>query len=212
MRSYEERPWVELNEFLPPDSAEKVLHLLHKFKVHLTVTRARKTILGNYRNAVNGKNHRITVNGNLNKYSFLITLIHELAHLLTFEKYGHKVYAHGIEWKNCYRFLLKDFLEAGIFPDDIQMELIRSAQNPAASTCAEEGLTRILKRYDPKIPGIFLIEDIPSNSLFITKDGRVFKKGERLRKRFRCIAQDNGAVYLFSPLYEVKLVESKSSS
>lgn len=211
MGKYEQRPWEELNEFLPSGSSEKVLHLLHAYKVHLTVTRERKSILGNYRNAIKGKNHRITVNGNLNPYSFLITLIHEIAHLLTYEKYGHKVLSHGNEWKNCYRFLLKDFLTKDIFPKEIEDELIRSLQNPAASTCAEEGLTRILKQYDPKIPGVFLIEDIPVNSLFITKDGRVFKKGEKLRKRFRCAAVNDGTVYLFSPLYEVKLFEERSS-
>ena len=40
-------------------------------------------------------NHRISVNGNLNKYSFLITLIHELAHLLTFTQYKNRVDPHG---------------------------------------------------------------------------------------------------------------------
>lgn len=209
MGKYEQRPWDELNEFLPDGAAEKVLQLLHHYKVHLTVTRARKSILGDYRNAVNGKNHRITVNGNLNRYSFLITLIHELAHLLTYEQYGHRVLPHGSEWKACYRHLLQDFLATNIFPQDIRNELVNSSQNPAASTCAEEGLTRILKRYDPKIPGVFLVEQLPVNSLFTTKDGRVFKKGERLRKRFRCIAMDNGATYLFSPLYEVKILQQK---
>lgn len=207
MAKYEQRPWAELDEFLPEGASEKVLTLLHKYHVHLTVTRERKSILGNYRNAVHGKNHRITVNGNLNKYSFLITLIHEIAHLLTFEQYGHKVLAHGNEWKNCYGYLLKEFIESAIFPEDIRHELKKSSQNPAASSCAEEGLTRILKRYDVKKPGIFMIEEIPSGSHFITKDGKVFQKGEKLRKRFRGTELRTGAVYLFSPLYEVKLIE-----
>jgi hypothetical protein len=44
----------------------------------------RQTRHGDYRKGVNGK-HEITVNSNLNKYKFLITLIHEISHLVAFE-------------------------------------------------------------------------------------------------------------------------------
>jgi predicted SprT family Zn-dependent metalloprotease len=46
---------------------------------------------------VNGK-HEITVNSNLNKYKFLITLIHEISHLVAFEKFGRNIKPHGNEW------------------------------------------------------------------------------------------------------------------
>ena len=81
-----ESPLTALNSFLPEGSFEDVARYLHQYKVHLTITRERQTILGNYRNKVFDKNHRISINGNLNKYSFLITLLHELAHLLAHEK------------------------------------------------------------------------------------------------------------------------------
>ena len=77
-------------------------------------------MLGDYRNAVNGKNHRVTVNGNLNTYAFLITLLHELAHLLAYEQYGNRIFAHGKEWKSIYGKLLHDFLSRKIFPEDIE--------------------------------------------------------------------------------------------
>src|ERR1051325_9211095 len=98
----EEHPMYALAAYLPEGAFENVVHYLHLYRVHLTVTKERKSILGDYRNAVNGKNHRITVNGNLNKYAFLITLLHELAHLLTYNQYGHRVVAHGKEWKTLY--------------------------------------------------------------------------------------------------------------
>ena len=86
----EHHPLHALAEYLPPNTFEPVAHYIKQYNVHLTITRERKTILGNYRNAHRHQNHRITVNGNLNKYSFLITLLHELAHLLTYEKYAHQ--------------------------------------------------------------------------------------------------------------------------
>jgi hypothetical protein len=201
-----EHPMQALEAFLPDNTFERVVQYLHQYKVHLTITRARKSVLGDYRNAIPGKNHRISVNGNLNKFSFLITLLHELAHLLTYEKYGHRVNAHGKEWKHIYSGLLAYFIQEKSFPADIENALQESLHNPAASSCAEEGLMRVLHTYDAKPEGVLFVEALPEGALFVTKDGRVFKKGERLRKRFRCIEVKSGLAYLFSPIYEVKLV------
>jgi SprT protein len=201
-----EHPLQALAEYLPLNTFEPVAAYLTQYKVHLTVTRERKSILGDYRNAHSNRNHRISVNGNLNKYSFLITLLHELAHLLTFDKYGNRVQSHGKEWKALFGVLLAQFIKSKVFPADIEKELIASLSNPAASSCAEDGLMRILRNYDPKAEGEMLVEEIPAHGLFKLKDGRVFKKGEKLRKRYRCEEVGTKKVYLFSPVYEVKLV------
>lgn len=202
----QQHPLQALADYLPANTFEPVAAYIQQHKVHLTITRERKSILGNYRNAYSNKNHRITVNGNLNKYSFLITLLHELAHLLTFEKHAHRVLAHGREWKGIFGDLLAQFIQKKVFPADIEQELIASLDNPAASSCAEAGLMRILRRYDAKRDGLMMVEEIPEQSLFRLKDGRVFKKGEKLRKRFRGEEVGSGKVYLFSPIYEVELV------
>ncbi|MGN6293506.1 MAG: SprT-like domain-containing protein [Chitinophagaceae bacterium] len=198
-----EVPMAQLQDFLPPGTYDAVLTYLRQHKVHLTVARERKSILGDYRHRTRQDNHRISVNGNLNKYSFLITLLHELAHLLTFEQYGNGVYSHGKEWKGVYASLLAQFLQHKIFPDDIEQELLRSLRNPAASTCAEDGLLRVLRRYDEGASQRRLVEELPADALFRTADGRVFQKKERLRKRFRCVEVSTGKIYLFSPVYEV---------
>lgn len=194
---------AQLQDYLPPGTYDAVLTYLRQHKVHLTVAKERKSILGDYRHRTKLDNHRISVNGNLNKYSFLITLLHELAHLLTFEQYGNQVYSHGKEWKGIYASLLARFLEHKIFPDDIEQELLRSLRNPAASTCAEDGLLRVLRRYDKGAADLRLVEELPADALFRTADGRVFQKKEKLRKRFRCVEVSTGKIYLFSPVYEV---------
>jgi SprT protein len=198
-----EHPMQALAAFIPDGTFDLVVDYLHKHKVHLTVKRERKSVLGDYRNAVHGKNHRISVNSNLNKYAFLITLLHELAHLLTYEQYKHKVSAHGREWKTIYGNLLADFILKDIFPHDITHALKKSLHNPAASSCAEEDLTRVLRKYDTQKEGITLIEDLIEGDLFKTHDGRVFRRGDKLRKRFRCTEVKTGLVYLFSPIDEV---------
>ena len=198
-----EAPVNYLQKYLPSGTYEPVLHYLNHFKVHLTIARERKSILGDYRHRTHHDNHRISVNGNLNAYSFLITLLHELAHLLTFEQHSNRVQSHGREWKMIYAQLLDQFLKNKVFPADIEKELLLSLKNPAATSCAEDDLLRVLRRYD-KHNGSPLVEELPPQSLFRTEDGRVFRKGKKLRKRYQCMEVATGRVYLFSPVYEVE--------
>ena len=202
-----ESPLHQLNPYLPEGSFDGVVAYIIEHKVHLTITRERQTILGNYRHRHLDKNHRITVNGNLNKYSFLITLLHELGHLLAYEKYGNKIPAHGAQWKNEYGRILAGFVSKKIFPEDIEAELLLTLRNPAASSCAEAPLLRILRKYDPHKPGVFLLEELPEKSFFKVKNGRIFSKGNRIRKRFLCQDMTTKKLFLFSPVAEVELVK-----
>jgi SprT protein len=135
-----EAPMEALAEYLPPGTYPHIVDYLHRYKVHLTVSKERASVLGDYRNATQDRHHRISVNGNLNTYAFLITLLHELAHLLTFDKYGHTVQAHGKEWKALFGSLLAQFLQHHVFPEDIRQALQRTLHNPAASSCADDDL------------------------------------------------------------------------
>jgi hypothetical protein len=202
----QEAPIEYLKRYLPDASAALILHYLNKYKVQLTITRERKTILGDYRHATRHIGHRISVNGNLNKYSFLITLIHELAHLVTFEQYGNRVMAHGKEWKGVYAMLLADFLNGEIFPVDILHALKTSLHDLPASSCSDEKLMRILRKYDKNQNGLVLVEQVQEGMLFEVEAGKVFRKGKKLRKRYQCIELETGKLYLFSPIYEVKAV------
>lgn len=197
-----------LAAFLPEGSFEKVVVYIRQYKVHLTITKKRKSVLGDYRHASMGKNHRISVNGDLNKYEFLITLLHELAHLLTFEQYRNRVEAHGREWKNCYSALLFDFVQLGVFPDDVRMALQRSIMNPAATANGETDLLLVLRKYNkPQQTGLIPVAEIPPGQLFQTENGRVFMKGALRRKRFECVEVKSGLRYSFSAVTEVLLIE-----
>jgi SprT protein len=206
--SKKEAPLTYLKKFIPEESAQLALDYLNQFKVHLTITRERKTVLGDYRHAVNGKNHRISINGSLNKYSFLITLIHELAHLVTFMEHANRVQAHGKEWKLLYRKILEDFLKLNIFPEDILAALKKSLHDLPASSCADEPLMRVLRKYDLKKDSSMLVEQVAEGALFKMDDGSVFRKGKKLRKRFQCTEVSTGKLYLFSAIYEVHPIAS----
>ena len=199
-----EAPLEYLRQYIPETAVTGVLQYLHQYNVHLTITRERKTVLGDYRHATHHQTHRISINSNLNKYSFLITLIHELAHLVTFNAHGHRAQPHGREWKNFYALLLKDFLEKKIFPQDIEEALQLSLHNLPASSCSDDDLMRVLKKHDAVAAGLVMVEQVEDGKIFDIGGGRIFKKGKKLRKRYQCVELNTGKVYLFSPVYEVK--------
>ncbi|MCA0381763.1 MAG: SprT-like domain-containing protein [Bacteroidetes bacterium] len=199
-----QHPFEALKGYLPAGSFDMVMPLITEHKVHLVITKERQTKLGDFRHAHRNNNHRITVNGNLNVHAFLITLIHELAHLLAYQRYGHRIPPHGKEWKYTYSQLLSSFLAANIFPADVAHELTLMLGNPAASSSAEDGLQRVLRKYDAPRPGIATVEEIAEGEAFQLPDGRAFIRGDKLRKRIRCHEMHSIRVYLFHPLYEVQ--------
>jgi SprT protein len=199
-----EAPLDYLSRWIPGKAAALILGYLNHYQVHLTITRERKSVLGDYRHATRSANHRISVNGNLNPYSFLITLIHELAHLVTFMEFGNRVPSHGKEWKKIYRKILEEFIPLKVFPADVLTALKKNLHDLPASSCADENLMRVLRRYDEDKEGLMLVEQIPEGGCFSLEDERIFRKGKKLRKRYQCIEVATGKLYLFSPIYEVK--------
>ena len=126
-----------------------------------------------------------------------------MAHLLAYEQHGNRIQAHGREWKHIFAGVLREFLQHHIFPTDITKELQASLHNPAASSCAEEGLQRVLMNYDKRKPGMKRIEELIEGKQFLIANGRAFQKGERMRKRYKCTELATGKMYLFSPVHEV---------
>ena len=183
------------------------MQLIHQYKVHLTVTKARKSVLGDYRHPFLGANHKISVNGNLNKYEFLITLLHELAHLLCYESFKNRVEAHGQEWKAIYGNLLAQFIQMDIFPSDIKKCLLKTIKNPAATANGETQLLLVLRKYNPiQKEGIQLVAHIAEGALFEAMKGKIFRRGKKRRIRIDCVELATGHVYSFSALTEVKLI------
>jgi SprT protein len=203
-------PLSTLAEYIPENTYGAVEILLNKYSVQLTVTRSRATVLGDYRPAYDNKGHRISVNGNLNRYSFLITLLHELAHLLNFIKFGNRVSPHGPEWKFEFKELLIQFIALQVFPDDIRCALEKSLQNPAASSCGDANLMRVLEKYNPSQPNIKRIEELAEGEIFEIKGGRQFIRGAKRRSRYLCKSMENAQSYLFHALYPVKIMKGKA--
>jgi len=194
-----------LKKYLPEHAVEPVFQLIKLNLVHLKIVNERRTRHGDYRKSSHGQ-HQITVNASLNKYRFLITTIHEIAHLVAFTKYGNNIKPHGEEWKHTFQQLMIPFLNPSIFPNVLLPLLINHFKNPSASSDTDARLSIALKSFDEG-ESKTLIYEIPMGSIFSIKGGRIFKKGVLRVKRYECTEIGTGKVYLFKPNADVTLVK-----
>ncbi|MEJ1223050.1 SprT-like domain-containing protein [Sediminicola sp. 1XM1-17] len=194
-----------LKKYLPERAIEPCLALIKENGVHLKIVNERVTRHGDYRRLPNGLHH-ITVNSSLNKYRFLITLVHEIAHLVAFEKYGRRILPHGIEWKRTFQYLMLPFIRPEIFPSKLLPLLATHFKNPKASSDTDAKLSIALKQFDVQNKESSYIFELPYGSVFRIYNGKLFKKGNKRVKRYECIEIATGKVYIFQPNAEVELI------
>lgn len=193
-----------LARYIPEHAVKPVFELIVANQVHLKIVNERQTRHGDYRRGLSGK-HEITVNASLNKYRFLITLIHEISHLVAFEKFGRNIKPHGNEWKFTFQRMMVPFIRPEIFPGHLLPLLARHFKNPTASSDTDTTLSLALKQYDAGNDKNYVFE-IPYGSAFRIKNGKIFKKLAVRTKRFECIEISSGKTYLFNPNAEVELI------
>lgn len=192
---------LRLQAHLPRHAWPVVAQWLRRNPVLVRISPPRATKLGDYRVATRTLRHRISVNEDLNRYAFLVVLVHEFAHYATFQKYRRHE-PHGTEWKAEYKRLMRPFLSREVFPPDVLRALTVHLSDAPSSSCTDHDLMRVLRRYD-RDPLPFL-EELPNNTVF-RFNGKLFVKGQQLRKRFRCRCLNNRRIYLIDPTAEVQL-------
>jgi len=194
-----------LSKYLPEHAVVSCFELIKTNNVHLKIVNERQTRHGDYRKGFSGK-HEITVNANLNKYRFLITLVHEIAHFVAFEKHGRLIKPHGVEWKMTFQRLMVPFIRPEIFPHSVLPLVANHFRNPSASSDTDARLAFALKQFDERKPDVHFVHEVPSGSLFRIKNGRVFqKKGLRV-KRYECLEVKTGKLFLFNANAEVEII------
>lgn len=199
----------QLQPYLPKGTEMDVAQMIISHHVHLKLTKHRATKLGDYRPPQRGQGHRITVNKNLNPFSFLITFVHEVAHLTSWNKHQNRVAPHGKEWKEEFKELLAPFLSNHIFPENVLDALNKYIKNPAASSCADVNLFKALQSHQPD-DGLLHLEELAENVSFVLDGNKLFKKGPLERKRFRCLNLTNKRYYFVNALARVKQLPETS--
>ena len=193
-----------LSKYIPKKSILLVQYLIEQNNFSLKIVNQRETKHGDFRKLPNGK-FQITVNNNLNKYQFLLTLVHEIAHHITHQKFG-RVQPHGKEWKKVFQHLMLPFLQPEIFTNEMLPHLAKYLRNPKASTDSDANLSLALREFKAEKVKVFIF-DIPFGTLFVFKN-TVYKKGNKRRTRFECLNMTNNKVYLFNQNTEVILYQN----
>ena len=191
---------TEYQKYIPKKAIPFVQFLIDEHHFTLKIVNQRQTKHGDFRKLPNGS-FQITVNNNLNKYQFLLTLVHEIAHHVTHQKFG-RVQPHGKEWKAIFQHLMLPFLHPDIYPKEILPFLAKYLKNPKASTDADVNLSLILKGKIAEIGKNFIFE-VPLGSMFEFKN-TIYKRGNKRRTRFECLNMSNNKIYLFNQNVEVK--------
>jgi hypothetical protein len=184
-----------LQQHLPALSWPYCFALWQNNPFDLKLTRSRQSKVGDFTSRRHIDHPRITLNKDLNPYLFLVTYIHEVAHLHAFLKFGNKVDPHGEEWKFAFKHLMAPMLRKDIFPEEILHQLARHMVNPKASSFADAELTKALRSFDQNADQYTALSDIPEGSIFRFQ-GKFFKKGKLKRTRVMCNEVNSKRNYL----------------
>ena len=189
------------HKYIPENAIDLVQSLVEQHKINLKIVNQRQTKHGDFRQLAGGE-FQITINNTLNPFQSLLTLIHEIAHHVTFEKYG-KIQPHGKEWKQQFQHLMLPFLHPTIFPNHMLTPLAHYLKNPKASTDSDVKLSLALKGNKAEHGKNFIFE-LPENCTFVFKN-KMYKKGKKRKTRIECLQLSTNRMYLFNQNTEVIL-------
>ncbi|MBN1651760.1 MAG: hypothetical protein JW857_10555 [Bacteroidales bacterium] len=196
-----------LFNYIPEAAVQPMVEWLHKNKVQLKITRARSTKLGDFRVARNGDSPRISVNYNLNPYSFLITLVHEMAHAEVFKTTSRfkRIQPHGIEWQLAFSRLMQPFLNDSVFPKSLLPLLNNYFQKPKASSFSDSKLMQALKMYNAETSKKPQLNDLVLGDCFLLNQ-IPYRVEKKMRTRFQCKNLQNKRLYIIHGLAEVEKI------
>jgi len=197
-----------LTKYVPNETEDYLVSLFALYPVSFKIVAPRKTKLGDFRIISSTSIPQITVNGDLNEFAFLVTTIHEFAHLKTWMEHKNRVKPHGTEWKKNFIQLMLPIIELKILPKDVEIALINSFANMKASSCSDIQLNRTLKKYDKFAESEVTLEKLPKYANF-TLGVRAYKKGELRRTRYLCTDLHSGKQYLIHKLATVEKIENE---
>jgi hypothetical protein len=196
----------KLSEVFEKNAAKEIASILISNNLRLIISRPRKSKHGYFRPSSNGSYHKISINSNLGKDSALLVFLHELSHLIVWQKYGRKVTPHGNEWKSIFSIYIQNFVSKKYFSPNLNEDLLAFSRNIKSVGLGSDELARKLgleNQTSKNGNGGVFVEDLPEKSIFMALNGRLFQKERLLRKRYLCQCVTTKRKYTFHPQAEV---------
>ncbi len=190
--------------FVPLNAAQYCLELYLQHGFEFKIKKSRKTKYGDYKFEPTQEKHIITINNDLNQYAFLITYLHEVAHLITYQKHKNKVTPHGKEWKNTFKIVSLPILNPQVFPDPLLKRLAHYMLNPKASSCSDPNLYTLLNKYDRR-NDTCLLQTLRVGDQFLL-NGASYQYIQLKRTRVLCLQINSDKKYLISKISSVKKI------
>jgi len=187
-----------LSRYLPDGTASYVLEKLKRYPVTFKIVNPRRTKLGDFKVRNRGLSFQITVNNDLDPINFLMTTLHEIAHLYNWKEYKGKIAPHGKEWKQEYKNLFAPILNKNYFNEKDLNMLKQHLVNPKASSAGDETVQKFLKK-----EGVTYLEDLEINAVFILGK-KMFRIEKKLRKRYLCLDVISKKKYYVQGMAEVR--------
>lgn len=193
-----------LKKHLPVNAQNYCYHIWKSYPFNFKVTKKRETKLGDYRYHYSQKTHTITVNGDLNEYAFLVTYLHEVAHLRTHLQFGNKVKPHGTEWKNEFKKVLAPLMNEDVFPESLLTALKNYLVNPKASSCTDINLLKALGEFDQQKGFLKFLSEVNLGETF-KFNKKYYVKESTMRTRAICKELDSGKKFYISEAAQVEV-------
>ncbi|MGY5352861.1 SprT-like domain-containing protein [Wenyingzhuangia sp. IMCC45533] len=194
----------KITPYIPINAKNDLEYILNQYPFKLKIVKERKTKRGDFRPTI--PLATITINNSLTKEQFLITLVHEIAHLHTYINYP-KAKPHGQEWKSCFKHLMLPFLTTSVFDNDLLRLLAKHFINPKATTDSDIKLSVALSQLKEyyQTEHQYFVFDLKPGTVF-ELNNRAFKILTKRRTRYECLEISSNKRYLIKGNASVKLI------
>lgn len=176
---------------------------LQPYRVIIKFARSRQTKHGDFRPGQKGLASVITLNQDLKPLQCLLTLTHEIAHLMVWSRYGRRAAPHGKAWKACFGELLNSLAMQECLPTAFRQAIAQHAFQPTASSARDVNLMTVIRQLEGH--GAVWLSDLSLGEEFRFR-GQTFVKLKDNRTRCKCRHLGNQALYHVSKTASVERI------
>lgn len=189
--------------------------LVRAYDFRFRFAKPRRSKLGDFTRSAQGA-VTLTVNVDLSAELFLVTFLHEVAHLEATLGRTRRELPHGRRWQGCFGALLKELCRdaEGQMAQPLRDALLAHSAAPSATLHADVRLAALLlpagkEASQSSVEGGSIVETLVAGTPFAYR-GRSFLLAGKLSKRHYATELKSGRLYSFAAQCRVRVLEPKS--